>query len=67
MIERDVFACRDERRDRSARNSTTQTGGRHAGGKWGVAEGFGSQMNANVCRDRVDSAGGNDDRVRFCC
>jgi hypothetical protein len=67
MIERDVFACCDETCDRPAWKPTTQTGRRRAGAKWRVVEGFGGQVDAYVCRDRVDTAGGNDDRVRFCC
>jgi hypothetical protein len=67
MIERDVLARCDERGDRSAWKPATQAGRRRAGAKSRVAERFGSQVNANVCWDRVDSAGGNDDRARFCC
>ena len=67
MIQRYVFACCNEGGDRSAWKPATETGRRGAGAKWRVAEGFGSKVDADVCRDRVDPAGGNDDRVRFCC
>lgn len=67
MIERDVFACCDESSDRPAWKPATQTGRRGAGAKRRVAECFGGQVDAYVCWDRVDTAGGNDDRVRFCC
>jgi hypothetical protein len=67
MVERDVFACRDKSCDRSAWKPTAQTGRRRAGTEWGVAEGFGGEVDAYVCWDRVDTAGGNDDRVRFRC
>ena len=66
MVERDVFARCDEGCDRSAWKPATQAGRRRAGAEWRVAEGFGGQVDAYVCRDRVDSAGGDDDRARFC-
>jgi len=66
VVLRHVFARREEGRDRAARYAAVHRGGGRAGPQGRVAEGLGGEVHAYVGGDRVNSAGGDDDRVRFC-
>jgi hypothetical protein len=65
-VQRDGLECGEEGRDSSAWEAAVERGGGRAGTERGVRERLRGEVYADVCWDRVDSAGGHDDRVRFC-